>query len=127
MHGLPISYSLSICEHLFVDDMGIMIPTEPEFFKQVEECIALYERASRARLNIRKSSIIPLGLRDVLQWLIDKGYVIISERVISWYLGPLLDTMYPPTRYNIIVLIGSTNVSLARRDVTFPLLVKLSF
>lgn len=63
--GIQILESLSIYERLFVDDMGIMILAQPNFFKQVEDCIILYEQALGAKINIRKSSLIPLGLQVI--------------------------------------------------------------
>lgn len=94
MRGIQVSKSLSICERLFADNMGIMIPAQPEFFKQVEDCILLYERASGAKLNIQKSTIIPLGMSIIPQWLRDKGCVILPEGDITRYLGA-------PLGYNV--------------------------
>lgn len=62
MLGIHILDNLYICKRLFADDMGIMIPAQPECFKKVKDCISLYEQASGAKLNIQKSMVVPLGM-----------------------------------------------------------------
>lgn len=69
MIGLQISPTLQICERLFVDDVGILIPTSEICFQEVEACIFLYEKASSAKLNMHKSSILPIGFIDIPNWL----------------------------------------------------------
>lgn len=90
MMKIHISKSLSICEWLFANGMGITIPAQSKCFKQVEDCISLYELAWGAKLNIRKSTIIPLGLHVIPQGLIDKGYVSLPEGNLRRYLGAQL-------------------------------------
>lgn len=65
MMGLKLSRSLLICEQMLADDLGIFIRAQEESFAEVESCISLYEQASGAKLNLWKSMVIPLGLRNI--------------------------------------------------------------
>lgn len=45
---------------LFVDDTSLSLVATEENFKEAREVIVVYERISRARLNLEKSIIMPL-------------------------------------------------------------------
>lgn len=98
MIDIKISENLSICEHLFVDDIGILILATPQCYVEVESCIRLYELTSGAKLNISKSIVLPIGLSNIPQWLQDKGSVIISPGTILTYLGAPLGVNISPSQ-----------------------------
>lgn len=57
---------------MFVDDLGILIPARQNSFQEVKECIALYEQAFGAKLNLRKSRVILIGLDNPLNGSLPK-------------------------------------------------------
>lgn len=57
VRGLQILETLMICFRLFEDDLGILIPAEEEGFLEVKAALELYELASGAKLNLKKSRI----------------------------------------------------------------------
>lgn len=67
MIGIQISDSLYLCKRMFADDMDILIPTMNSCFTKVEDTISLYEKTSRAKINLSKSTIIPIGISTIPQ------------------------------------------------------------
>lgn len=92
MLGIQILDTLNLCKCMFADDIGILIPATQQSFIEVEDSIAVYERAFGAKLNMHKSTIIPIGLADIPQWLTDKRCVITKEGKILQYQGAPLGT-----------------------------------
>lgn len=87
LSSITVAPTLQICKRLFADDMGILIPADAGSFQEVEDCLQLYEKALGAKLNLPKSSISPIGLTDIPQWLLDKGCKILAPGVILRHLG----------------------------------------
>lgn len=96
--GVRLGDSLHICELLFADDLGVLIPASAQAFQELEEVIHLYEGASGAKLNIQKSSVLPIGLSTIPQWLADKGCTIHKSGDILKYLSAPLGTNIPPEK-----------------------------
>lgn len=61
-----------ICERMFVDGLGVFILASEQCFKELEDAISIYEQASREKLNLRKSIVIPLNMEQIPQWIQDK-------------------------------------------------------
>lgn len=74
----------------------ILILENQQCFNKIENSISLYERALGEKLNIKKSIVIPIGLRTIPQWLIDKGCIITQHGQITRYLGVPLGTSMTP-------------------------------
>lgn len=87
MQRVCLDASLYIYEWMFVDNLGIFILTIEHNFTKLEEIIMLYEQALRPKLNIHKSTVIPLGINTVRQWLHNKGCQILEQGDIIKYLG----------------------------------------
>lgn len=62
---------LTIFHQCFVDDVGIFIPIDEQSFIKMQEALSIYEWASRAKLNLEKSVIVPLAMMSIPQWLVD--------------------------------------------------------
>lgn len=85
--GLQLSLTLQVRERLFADDVSIFIPVLEASFLEVKNCVRLYEQAFGAKLNLHKSSVLPISLTAIPQWLHDKGCTIFNIGEISRYLG----------------------------------------
>lgn len=106
MMGIHVFDSLSIYERLFIDDMGFLIPATSECFKQVEDCISLYKLAFGEKLNIQKSTIIPIGLQSIPQWLVTKDVSSYLREVSLITLGHLLVIICQLRRFRNFISIG---------------------
>lgn len=93
-----MTHTLCIYERMFVDDMGILIPTISTSFQEVKSCIALYKMASRAKLNIHKSIMIPIGFSQIPSWLQEKGCKLLEQGEITRYLGASLGYLVPQVK-----------------------------
>lgn len=82
-----ITPDLCISYRLFADDVGIFIPTDLQLFEVLKKTLELYEKASGARLNLRKSTMIPLGENSEVDWIYDTGCVIAGPGEVFKYLG----------------------------------------
>lgn len=85
--GIWILDTLTICHRLFVDDVGVFIPTMEESFGKLQSILKLYELASSAKLTLSKSIIVPLALPTILQWLANTGCTINTLGEVHKYLG----------------------------------------
>lgn len=57
-----VNTHLTLGERLFADDLGMFLPATQADVEAVKHCIHLYERASGAKLNLQKSTVLPFGL-----------------------------------------------------------------
>lgn len=87
LNGIQIQDGLTICFRLFADDMGMFIPATEEAFNRARSCIAVYEAASGAKLNLAKSTIVPFQLPTIPQWLIETRCHICQIGEVTKYLG----------------------------------------
>lgn len=67
--GVKITKELTIFHRLFVDDVGIFIHADESSFVKLQATLSLYKVASKAKLNLAKSIIIPLAVLVIPQWL----------------------------------------------------------
>lgn len=89
--SLHIMPTLSVVECLFENDMGNFLPIDPHNFTTLQNCIIVYEQASRAKLNLSKLVVIPLGVSLILEWLKNMGCIIKKLGEIMRYLGAPID------------------------------------
>lgn len=87
MNDIQVTEELTIYHRLFVDDVGIFIPTNKQRFTKLQEALRLYELASGAKLNLAKPIIIPLALLVIHQWLHDTSCIISNPGEVQKYLG----------------------------------------
>lgn len=59
--------------HLFVDDTNLFSKTIEDNFRMAREAIAIYEWISRAKLNLEKSTIVPLAEDECPDWFAQIG------------------------------------------------------
>lgn len=59
---IHITNSLSLGEWLFADDMAIFLPTDLTNFQVFYNYILTYEHASGEKLNISKTTVLPIGI-----------------------------------------------------------------
>lgn len=65
LSGLNITSNLTLGDRLSTDDMGIFLPADHTSFQAFHKCISIYEQASREKLNLTKSTIIPIGVSPI--------------------------------------------------------------
>ncbi|KAL3698475.1 hypothetical protein R1sor_012551 [Riccia sorocarpa] len=85
--GLKINLRKMMLHSLFADDSGVFIQAEEEAFGELQEAVRCYERISGAKLNLQKSTVIPLGLETIPDWLQNSGCHITRKGEIVRYLG----------------------------------------
>lgn len=67
LQGIQIYQLLCIAYiRLFVDDMGIFIPATLSAFNSAKRILGCYEMGSGAKLNLLKSTVIPLVMEEIL-------------------------------------------------------------
>lgn len=67
--------------------MGMFIPAIEVAFQAAWDAIAMYERASGAKLNVAKSVVIPFGVPVIPLWHLNLGCLISSPSMIHKYFG----------------------------------------
>ncbi|KAL3682360.1 hypothetical protein R1sor_000382 [Riccia sorocarpa] len=85
--GLKIKANKDMLYSLFADDSGVFIQAEESAFLELQEAVRCYERISGARLNLSKSTVIPLGQDEIPEWLHNSGCHITQKGEIVRYLG----------------------------------------
>lgn len=88
LEGVKVADDLTLCHHLFSDNVGVFIPTTTQNFEKLRGILRLYNVASRAKLNLTKSIIIPLAMTNTHQWLIDTCCRINKPKEILKTWGP---------------------------------------
>ncbi|KAL3682464.1 hypothetical protein R1sor_000486 [Riccia sorocarpa] len=72
---------------LLADDSGVMLRADEQDFEEFQEAVRVNESIYGAKLNIRKSTVIPIGLSDISDCLTRTGGHIARKREIVRYLG----------------------------------------
>ncbi|KAL3680315.1 hypothetical protein R1sor_023271 [Riccia sorocarpa] len=85
--GLKLSYGRSILHNFYADDSGVMLDAAPENLRTLQETIGIYEAISGARLNLEKSTIIPVAMENIPNWLQYSGCYVAKEGEVIKYLG----------------------------------------
>jgi hypothetical protein len=99
--GIKIDDELTICHRLFADDVGIFIQAKPNAFQELREHLAIYKKASGARLNLQKSIMVPIACTGVPDWLRTTGCLIAEDDEPIKYLGaPFGSNLSPLTIRN---------------------------
>ncbi|KAL3701937.1 hypothetical protein R1sor_019959 [Riccia sorocarpa] len=87
LKGLALCSNTSALHNLFADDTGVMLKADPENFAELQTAIHLYEEISGARLNIEKSTIIPIATKRTPDWMNRLDCYIAREGEVIRYLG----------------------------------------
>ncbi|KAL3687495.1 hypothetical protein R1sor_013804 [Riccia sorocarpa] len=87
IHGLRINGQKSMLHNLFADDSGVMVRADEQDFQELQDAVRCYESISGAKLNIKKSTVIPLGLTEIPEWLTRTGCHVARKGEIIKYLG----------------------------------------
>lgn len=87
LQGVKITEDVTICHRLFADDLGIFIPADEGNFHKLQSILNIYETAAGAKMNFRKTIIIPLSMNSTPQWIHDTGCKISGPGEIQRYLG----------------------------------------
>ncbi|KAL2644588.1 hypothetical protein R1flu_012175 [Riccia fluitans] len=87
LEGLHLTGSKTALYNLFVDDSGVFLKASQTNFRNLQQTISMYERISGTKLNLEKSTVIPVGMSSTPQWLKDTGCYIAREGEPIRYLG----------------------------------------
>ncbi|KAL3699503.1 hypothetical protein R1sor_017525 [Riccia sorocarpa] len=87
--GLQIEPGRSLLYQLFADDTGVFIGEQQENFIELQRILTKYESASRAKINLCKSLVMPLGGLTVPDWVRRLGCEIAEGDHSFKYLGVL--------------------------------------
>lgn len=87
IEGVKISEDLTICHRLFIEDVGIFIPANEQTFKKIQDALKIYELALGAKLNLKKSVIVPLAMPSIPEWLRNTRCTISQPGEIQKYPG----------------------------------------
>ncbi|KAL3690380.1 hypothetical protein R1sor_016689 [Riccia sorocarpa] len=87
--GLTITTDESLLHQLFADDTGIMLQLDENVFRETRDILAKFETASGARLNIHKTTVIPMFEQPAPIWLQRTGCQIARREDRFRYLGVL--------------------------------------
>ncbi|KAL3696899.1 hypothetical protein R1sor_010975 [Riccia sorocarpa] len=90
--GLRVGDSHTLLHQLFADDTGIFLQVNEDIFNNTMDTLSRFEEASGAKLNLAKSTVIPLGTEQLPQWLRDTQCTIASPSDRLRYLGLLTGT-----------------------------------
>ncbi|KAL3702106.1 hypothetical protein R1sor_020128 [Riccia sorocarpa] len=93
--GLRLPNNKQVLQQLYADDTGIFIQMEQQVFQATIQTLEDFERASGAKLNLSKTTIIPLGNGLTPTWLTDSSCTVATTHDHFRYLGLL-------TRVNIL-------------------------
>ncbi|KAL2620271.1 hypothetical protein R1flu_000476 [Riccia fluitans] len=62
LEGLYLAGSKTALYNFFADDSGVFLKASQMNFRTLQQTISMYERISRAKLNLEKSTVIPIGM-----------------------------------------------------------------
>lgn len=81
------SQLVTLLYQLFADDTNLSLMASEQNFQAAVEVISSYERISGARLNLEKSTIIPLDDEPLSGWYANTGCKVAHLEEIINYLG----------------------------------------
>ncbi|KAL3681480.1 hypothetical protein R1sor_024436 [Riccia sorocarpa] len=87
LQGIKISESKSSLCNLFADDTWVFVKGTHEQFQQLHATIKVYEDISGSRLNVEKSTIIPIAMETLPGWLQNTWCYVAREGEPIRYLG----------------------------------------
>jgi hypothetical protein len=110
------------CHMLFVDNVGIFIPALELAFNKLYKCLSLYEAASGAKLNFQKSTIIPIAIENIPDWIHRTGCSILKDGEIHKYLNsPFGNNLSSAATQNFCLeKLGKRIVAFKPRSILFP-------
>ncbi|KAL2623319.1 hypothetical protein R1flu_003524 [Riccia fluitans] len=95
LEGLHLAGSRTALYNFFADDSGVFLKASYSNFKTLQQTISIYERISGAKLNLEKSTVIPIGLSSSPQWLLltFEGRLVVLKHIIRSIPAHLLSCM----------------------------------
>ncbi|KAL2610892.1 hypothetical protein R1flu_022584 [Riccia fluitans] len=105
--SIPSGQLLLLC--LFADDSGMGILATEENFEELEVTIEKFEAISDVKLNVSKSTILPLALLAIPDCLERMGYKIIKRQDEMLYLGYKAGLQITKADLNRIMISGKAN------------------
>ncbi|KAL2643350.1 hypothetical protein R1flu_010937 [Riccia fluitans] len=87
LEGLYLARSRTALYNFFADYSGVFLKASQMNFRSLQQTISMYEKISGAKLNLEKSTVIPVGMASTPQWLRAMGCYIAREGEPIWYLG----------------------------------------
>lgn len=89
LRGIPLDplRNKELTDQLFSDKIGLFLKMGEETFAAAMEVISVYERISRAKLNLEKSIIIQLDYSPLLAWVAGMGFRVAHPSEMIPYLG----------------------------------------
>ncbi|KAL3675669.1 hypothetical protein R1sor_025617 [Riccia sorocarpa] len=85
--GVKIPGGRQALYNLFADDTGLSIRATEDNYLRVTELLQHYEAASGAKLNVRKSVMIPVSMAEIPLWMTATGCRIAREGELVLHLG----------------------------------------
>ncbi|KAL3676486.1 hypothetical protein R1sor_026434 [Riccia sorocarpa] len=89
IHGLQITPEESLLHQLFADDTGIFLQQDKQEFRRTMDILTVFEKASGAKLNMQKTTVIPLFNTPIPEWLQRTGCQVATMVDRYRYLGVL--------------------------------------
>ncbi|KAL3675236.1 hypothetical protein R1sor_025184 [Riccia sorocarpa] len=87
IQGVSVPGGRPFLHQFFADDSGINITASEAVFNRIKWIVKRFENISGALLNLSKSVVIPLSLKENPQWLKDSGRIIAREKELITSLG----------------------------------------
>lgn len=90
IQGLEFGPRKLILFQLFANNTRVMLKATQGNFQELQEAIKLYENILGAKLNLFKSIVIPIALKNVPEWLKQTGcHIVKNNEVIRYLVFPI--------------------------------------
>ncbi|KAL3678136.1 hypothetical protein R1sor_021092 [Riccia sorocarpa] len=87
LEGIKLPGGKQALYNLFADDTELSIKATEGNYQLIKELLQLYEEASGAKLNVRKSVMIPVSLAEIPLWMSRSGCRIAGKGEVVLHLG----------------------------------------
>lgn len=96
--GHRINSRRQLLHQVFADDTCIFMESFEENYRKISSLVSLYERISRALLNLNKSMLIQLNNGPSLGWFNCVGCRVVLRGEVIKYLGCPIGFNIPPSK-----------------------------
>ncbi|KAL3686848.1 hypothetical protein R1sor_013157 [Riccia sorocarpa] len=104
LRGLPLTGNRNLLHNLYADDSGVMIQADLQNFNELQDAVQLYEDISGVKMNMSKTTVIPVAMDSSPTWLTAHGCYIAREGEVIRYLGFPIGWKVKPTEQSDYVL-----------------------
>ncbi|KAL3698736.1 hypothetical protein R1sor_012812 [Riccia sorocarpa] len=87
LEGIKLPGGKQALYNLFADNTELSIKAEEVNYLRVKELLQVYEEASGAKLNVRKSVMLPVSISELPLWITSSGCRIAARGEIVLHLG----------------------------------------